>query len=61
MGMEIKARDLIAAGWREEARLGAVLKRARELQGTGLDLCGVGGGLSEGGEAGGAAEGAAGV
>ncbi len=41
MGMEIKARDLIAAGWREEARLGAVLKRARELEGTGLDREGV--------------------
>lgn len=41
MGMDIKARDLLAAGWREDRRFGAVLKRARELQETGLDLAGV--------------------
>ena len=41
MGMDIKARDLIAAGWREDRRMGAVLKRARELQATGLDVDGV--------------------
>ncbi|WP_237702447.1 RtcB family protein [Opitutus terrae] len=39
--MEIKARDLIAAGWREDARMGMVLKRARELEATGLDRAGV--------------------
>ncbi|HYP16757.1 MAG TPA: RtcB family protein [Opitutus sp.] len=41
MSMEIKARDLIAAGWRDERQFGAVLKRARELQATGLDVSGV--------------------
>jgi tRNA-splicing ligase RtcB (3'-phosphate/5'-hydroxy nucleic acid ligase) len=41
MGMDIKARDLIVAGWPEGRRLGTVLKRARELQATGLDLAGV--------------------
>ncbi|MCR6656962.1 MAG: RtcB family protein [Opitutus sp.] len=41
MGMDVKARDLIAAGWTNEKQLGAVLKRARELQATGLDLPGV--------------------
>ena len=35
--MEIKARDLIAAGWHEGRRLGGVLRRARELEETGLD------------------------
>jgi tRNA-splicing ligase RtcB (3'-phosphate/5'-hydroxy nucleic acid ligase) len=41
MSMDIKARDLLAAGWREEPRFGSVLRRARELQATGLDLAGV--------------------
>src|SRR5262245_59505616 len=41
MSMDIKARDLLAAGWPEGRRLGSVLKRARELQATGLDLAGV--------------------
>ena len=34
--MELKARDLIAAGWHEGRRLGAVLRRARDLEATGL-------------------------
>ncbi len=34
--MEIKPRDLLAAGWQEGKRLGAVLRRARELEKTGL-------------------------
>lgn len=33
--MEIKARDLIAAGWHEGRRLGAALRRARELEADG--------------------------
>jgi len=33
MPMEIKARDLIAAGWHEGRRLGAALRRARDLEG----------------------------
>jgi tRNA-splicing ligase RtcB len=41
MSMEIKARDLIAAGWSEGRNFGALLKRARELQDTGLDEAGV--------------------
>jgi tRNA-splicing ligase RtcB len=41
MNMEIKARDLIAAGWQEGRRLGTILRRARELQATGLDQAGV--------------------
>ena len=41
MGMDFKARDLIAAGWTEGRNLGAAVKRARELQATGLDLPGV--------------------
>jgi len=36
MSMEIKARDLIAAGWNEGPRLGAALRRAREMEGSGL-------------------------
>jgi tRNA-splicing ligase RtcB len=36
MNMEIKARDLIAAGWHEGRRLGAALRRARDLESTGL-------------------------
>lgn len=36
MSMEIKARDLIAAGWHEGRRLGAALRRARELEATGI-------------------------
>ncbi len=36
MNMEIKARDLIAAGWHEGRRLGDALRRARELESTGL-------------------------
>ena len=36
MHMEIKARDLIAAGWHEGRRLGPALRRARELEATGL-------------------------
>jgi tRNA-splicing ligase RtcB len=39
--MDIKARDLVAAGWPESRRLGSVLRRARELQATGLDIPGV--------------------
>lgn len=38
MSMEIKARDLLAAGWPEDRRLGAALRRARELQATGRPL-----------------------
>lgn len=34
--MEIKARELIAAGWQESPRLGLALRRARELESTGL-------------------------
>ncbi|MDF9832792.1 tRNA-splicing ligase RtcB [Ereboglobus sp. PH5-5] len=34
--MEIKARDLIAAGWHEGKRLGPALRRARELEASGL-------------------------
>lgn len=41
MSMEIKARDLLVAGWRPDARLGAAVKRARELEATGLDRAGV--------------------
>jgi tRNA-splicing ligase RtcB len=41
MSMDIKARDLLDAGWPEGRRLGSVLRRARELQATGLDLAGV--------------------
>ncbi|HWL15104.1 MAG TPA: RtcB family protein [Opitutus sp.] len=41
MSMDIKARDLLAAGWREDPRLGVILRRARELQATGLDRPGV--------------------
>jgi tRNA-splicing ligase RtcB (3'-phosphate/5'-hydroxy nucleic acid ligase) len=37
MNMEIKARDLIAAGWQEGHRLGGALRRARELETTGLE------------------------
>ncbi len=36
MTMEIKARDLIAAGWHEGRRLGGALRRARDLESTGL-------------------------
>lgn len=36
MNMEIKARDLIAAGWAEDRRMGATLRRARELEASGL-------------------------
>jgi hypothetical protein len=41
MSMDLKARDLLAAGWHEDRRFGAVLNRARELQATGLDPAGV--------------------
>ncbi|HEX2101350.1 MAG TPA: RtcB family protein, partial [Candidatus Synoicihabitans sp.] len=34
-GMELKARDLLAAGWREDRRLGAALRRGRELEAAG--------------------------
>ena len=37
MNMEIKARDLIAAGWHEGRRLGPALRRARDLETSGLD------------------------
>ena len=37
MNMEIKARDLLAAGWSENRRLGAALRRARELEASGLE------------------------
>lgn len=37
MTIEIKARDLIAAGWHEGRRLGPALRRARDLEATGLD------------------------
>ena len=36
MNMEIKARDLIAAGWHEGRRLGPALRRARDLESSGL-------------------------
>jgi RNA-splicing ligase RtcB len=36
MNVEIKARDLLAAGWTENRRLGAALRRARELEASGL-------------------------
>lgn len=36
MNMEIKARDLVAAGWHEGRRLGPALRRARDLESTGL-------------------------
>lgn len=36
MTMEIKAKDLIAAGWQEGRRLGAALRRARELEAAGM-------------------------
>ena len=36
MNMEIKARDLIAAGWHEGRRLGAALRRVRDLESSGL-------------------------
>ena len=39
--MEIKTRDLINAGWSEGRNLAALVKRARELQATGLDHEGV--------------------
>lgn len=39
--MEVKAHELLAAGWREGPQFGAVLKRARELASTGLDRSGV--------------------
>jgi RNA-splicing ligase RtcB len=35
--MEIKARDLLAAGWQEGPRVGAALRRARELEASGLE------------------------
>jgi tRNA-splicing ligase RtcB len=41
MSMEIKARDLLAAGWREDRRLGTALRRARDLESTGLDRAAV--------------------
>lgn len=34
--MQIKARDLIAAGWHEGRRLGAALRRARQLEAEGV-------------------------
>lgn len=36
MTMEIKARDLITAGWQEGRRLGVALRRAREIEATGV-------------------------
>lgn len=36
MSMEIKARDLVAAGWHEGRRLGPALRRARDLEAAGL-------------------------
>jgi tRNA-splicing ligase RtcB len=36
MSMEIKARDLLAAGWHEGRRLSPALRRARDLEATGL-------------------------
>ncbi|MBA4136186.1 MAG: RtcB family protein [Opitutus sp.] len=36
MSMEIKARDLVAAGWHEGRRMGPALRRARDLESTGL-------------------------
>ncbi len=36
MNMEIKARDLLAAGWPEGRRLGQALRRARDLESSGL-------------------------
>jgi RNA-splicing ligase RtcB len=36
MNMEIKARDLLAAGWPEGERIRSILRRARELDATGL-------------------------
>lgn len=36
MSMEIKARDLLAAGWQEGPRIGAALRRARELEASGV-------------------------
>lgn len=39
--MEFKARELLEAGWREGPQFGLVLKRARELESTGLDHAGV--------------------
>lgn len=36
MNIEIKARDLLAAGWQENRRLGSALRRARELEASGL-------------------------
>ncbi len=41
MTMEIKARDLIAAGWHEGKRLGVALRRARDLETGGLDRAAV--------------------
>jgi len=41
MGMEIKAADLILAGWHAGRRMGAALKRARELEGLGLSRAAV--------------------
>lgn len=41
MNMEIKARDLLAAGWQGDRRMGTLLRRARDLQATGLDQAGV--------------------
>src|SRR5215204_4278825 len=41
MNMEIKARDLIAAGWHEGRRLGPALRRARDLESSGLPRPGV--------------------
>ncbi len=35
--MEIKARDLLVEGWQEGRRLGPTLRRARELESSGLD------------------------
>lgn len=41
MNMEIKARDLIAAGWHEGRRIGAALRRARDLEASGLSRANV--------------------
>lgn len=41
MNMEIKARDLVAAGWHEGRRLGPALRRARDLESTGLERAAV--------------------
>ena len=41
MNRDIKARNLIAAGWHEGRRLGAALRRARQLEAEGLGRAGL--------------------